>query len=366
MQDFLPSPDRPLVSAVIPTRGRPALLACAVRSALRQTWPRMEVLVVVDGPDAATTSQLDRVTDPRLRVVYLPECCGGAAARNAGVRAVRGDWIAFLDDDDEWHPEKIERQMAAAAANRDWFPIITCRVIAKSGCPASSGVPREPARGGGSSLTGVKQSPSASRVLPRRVYESPQAVADYLFCRNSLFDPGGLMQTSTLLVPRDLLLAIPFREELRMHQDWDWLIEATAHEGVGIVMVPRPLVIWHVEDGRDSVSRNASWQTSLDWIREIRPLISPRAFSSFVAVQCAWRAQRSGAGLRARLDILRAFLLEGHAEWRSLLHFLFFSVLPTRLRRSLRDHVSQDIDRGGLSLAFVREPAAATLRKSSV
>ncbi len=340
MQEYLSSPERPLVSAVIPTRGRPALLACAVRSALRQSWPRMEVIVVVDGCDAASTHQLEALADPRLRVICLPACAGGGAARNTGVRSARGDWIAFLDDDDEWHPEKIERQMAAVATNRDWFPIVTCRLIA--------------------------QSATASRVLPRRVYQTPQPVADYLFCRNGLFDSGGLMQTSTLMAPRDLLTAIPFREGLRMHQDWDWLIHAAAHEGVGIVMVPRPLVTWRVEDGRDSVSRNASWQTSLDWIREIRPLISPRAFSSFVAVQCAWRAQRSHARLRDRLDILRALLLEGRPEWRSLAHFLLFSVLPTRLRRSVRDHVSKDIDHGGLTLAFVREPAAAALRKSSV
>jgi glycosyltransferase involved in cell wall biosynthesis len=242
MRESLPSPDHPLVSAVIPTHGRPGLLACAVRSALHQTWPNMEVIVVVDGPDPATASQLEALADPRLRTVYLPEACGGGAARNAGVRAARGEWIAFLDDDDEWHPEKIGRQMAAVAKNRDWFPIVTCRLIAKSGHPASL-------------LAGMKQSSTASRVLPRRVYETPQPVADYLFCRTGLFDPGGLMQTSTLLAPRDLLLAIPFREGLRLHQDWDWLIRAAAHEGVGIVMVPKPLVTWRVEDGRDSVSR---------------------------------------------------------------------------------------------------------------
>lgn len=339
MNDYLPSPERPLVSAVIPTRNRPALLACAVRSALRQTWPRMEVIVVVDGPDLATELQLETLADPRLRTVFLPQTRGGSAARNAGVRAARGEWIAFLDDDDEWLPDKIERQMRAVNLSRDWFPIVSCRLIA--------------------------QSPSASRVLPRHPYREHDPVGDYLFCRKGLFDSGGLLQTSTLLAPRDLLLAIPFREEVTLHQDWDWLIHAASHEGVGVSMVSKPLVIWRVEDPRDSVSRNSSWQTSLAWIREVHSLISPRAYSSFIAVQCAWRAQRSGASLRERFDILCAFVLEGRPEWRSLLHFLFFSVLPTRLRRSLRDQIGKDVECGGLALAFVREPAPS-LRKSSV
>lgn len=340
MHDTLPPPERPLVSAVIPTRNRPALLAGAVRSALRQTWARLEVIVVVDGPDVATETQLEALSDPRLRVVFLPQSCGGCAARNAGVRAARGEWIAFLDDDDEWLPDKIERQMKAVAATREWFPVISCRLIA--------------------------QSPVASRVLPRRVYEAGESVGDYLFRRRSLLDSGGLLQTSTLLAPRDLLLAIPFREGLAMHQDWDWLLHAASHQGVEVSMVAKPLVVWRVEDERDSVGRNASWQTSLDWIREVRPLVSARAFSSFIAVQCAWRAQRSGAGLRPRFDILRALLVEGHPDWRTLAHFLFFSVLPTRLRRSLRGQIGRDVDRGGLTLTNGRKPAAAALRRTSI
>lgn len=330
--------DRPLVSAVIPTRDRPALLACAVRSALRQSWARLEVIVVVDGPDPATAAQLETLADPRLRTVLLPRPSGASAARNAGVRAARGEWIALLDDDDEWLPDKIERQMRAVADSRDWFPIVSCRLIA--------------------------QSPCAGRVLPRRVCHPLEAVADYLFCRPALFDSGGLLQTSTLLAPRDLLLAIPFREELRLHQDWDWIIRAASHLGVAVSMVEKPLVIWRVEGARESLSRSASWEASLAWIRELRPLISARAFSAFVAVQCAWRAQQSGAGPRARLDILRAFLFEGRPQWRSVFHFLFFSVLPTRLRRSLRDQVRRDVDRRGLSLAFARPTAAPALRKS--
>ena len=343
MPDLSSSADRTLVSAVIPTRGRPELLACAVRSALRQTWRCLEVIVVLDGPDAATESYLATAACHRVRTVILPEPAGGCAARNAGVRAASGDWVAFLDDDDEWMPDKIARQMRAVRESRAWFPVVTSRLIA--------------------------QSRTASRVLPPSVYDGSQPVADYLFCRSGLTDPGGLMQTSTLLASRDLLLAVPFRDGLRMHQDWDWIIRVTAYEGVGVVMVPKPLSVWRVEDTRSSVGRTPDWRFSLQWIRGIRRFISPRAFSSFIAMQCVLRARKAHAGLPGRLSILRAFLFEGRPQLRSSLHFFVFSVVPewlrTRLRDSLRAHRDPAESAGGLTLAFSRRPTPTPLRKTS-
>lgn len=343
MPDFPSSADRTLVSAVIPTRGRPELLACAVRSALRQTWRFLEVIVVLDGPDAETEAYLASLADRRVRSVMLPETLGGCAARNAGVRAARGEWIAFLDDDDEWTPDKIARQMRVVRESRAWFPVITSRLIA--------------------------QSPHSSRVLPPRVYDGSQPVADYLFCREGLGDSGGLMQTSTLLASRELLLAVPFRYGLRLHQDWDWIIRVTAYQGVSVLMVAKPLTVWRIDDHRASVGRSADWRFSLEWIRGIRRLISGRAFSSFVAVQCVWRARKAHAGPLGRLSILRAFLLEGRPQLRSAAHFFAFSVVPERLRELLRDLWNAGRDpaesAGGLSLAFSRRAARFPLRKTS-
>jgi glycosyltransferase involved in cell wall biosynthesis len=342
MPDYFSDASYPLVSAIIPTRGRPQLLLGAIRSAFRQTWPAIEVIVVVDGTDPETVAALEAISDQRLRVIVLPEPCGGSEARNVGVRLARGEWIAFLDDDDEWLAEKIEVQMRAAHAMPDWFPIVSCRLIA--------------------------QSPTTSRVLPVKAYEAPQAVADFLFCRSSLRDPGGVMQTSTLLAPRDLLIAIPFRVGLAMHQDWDWLIRAASYKGVGLFMVPQPLSIWRVEDDRATVSRLISWQLSLSWIRSVRTLISPRTFSWFVAVQCGSRAQRSHAGLRTGITLLHAFIREGTPEFRSFLSFLVFALVPAPLRRTLRDGFHKN--RGamdsapGLRLVYCRKPDASLFPRS--
>jgi glycosyltransferase involved in cell wall biosynthesis len=103
-----------LVSVVIPTLNRPKLLLRAIDSVLRQTHREIEVIVVVDRPDPETVAAIASVGDPRLQVFVNPHPLTAAAARNAGADRATGEWIAFLDDDDEWLPNKLESQLAFA------------------------------------------------------------------------------------------------------------------------------------------------------------------------------------------------------------------------------------------------------------
>src|SRR5271169_1867385 len=108
-------PASSLVSVIIPTLRRPTLLTRALASVFRQTWRELEVIVVVDGPDPDTIAILQTIDDPRLRVIINARSLTAAGARNAGMDHAKGEWIAFLDDDDEWLPEKLAKQMAYAA-----------------------------------------------------------------------------------------------------------------------------------------------------------------------------------------------------------------------------------------------------------
>jgi len=83
--------ERALVSVVIPTRGRPQWVVCAVTSALIQSYLCLEVIVVVDGPDPETVGALRGIDDERLRLIELTEPVGGSEARNVGVRAAGGE-----------------------------------------------------------------------------------------------------------------------------------------------------------------------------------------------------------------------------------------------------------------------------------
>jgi glycosyltransferase involved in cell wall biosynthesis len=98
------------VSVVIATHNRASLVKQAIDSVLAQTVPVREVLVVDDGSTDDTREQLLEYGD-RIRTFSIPQS-GASAARNHGMGAAEGQWIAFLDDDDVWLPAKIERQMA--------------------------------------------------------------------------------------------------------------------------------------------------------------------------------------------------------------------------------------------------------------
>jgi glycosyltransferase involved in cell wall biosynthesis len=103
-----------LVSVVIPTRNRPVLLRRTLDSILAQQSADLEV-IVVDDASTDETAEVAAAADPRrVRVLRNGDAEGVSAARNRGITAARGKWIAFCDDDDLWAPDKLARQVEAA------------------------------------------------------------------------------------------------------------------------------------------------------------------------------------------------------------------------------------------------------------
>jgi glycosyltransferase involved in cell wall biosynthesis len=102
--------DQPQVSVIIPTYNRSEFLRVAVGSALTQTLQDLEIIVVDDASEENTEEVISQFDDKRVRLIRHETNQGVSAARNSGVMNSRGKYIAFLDDDDEWFPEKIERQ----------------------------------------------------------------------------------------------------------------------------------------------------------------------------------------------------------------------------------------------------------------
>ncbi len=294
-----------MISVIVPTVNRPLLLIRAVNSALAQSAPDLEVVVVIDGPDPETIRLLNDVADSRLRAIQNPRSLGSAETRNVGIRAARGDWVAFLDDDDEWLSEKLELQLAAAGTAKH-FVIVSCLSYVVT--------------------------PLQRYIWPRRVYDNASPLDEYLFDRRSWFRGDVMLQCSSLLMPRELCLDLMFKPQ---HDDWDMLLRAVNAKGVKIITVGKPLVVHHTEDGRDTLGAGFDWRESLLWADNSRPLIGRRAYAGFCLTIVSPQAAKSGDFLAFFVLLYRAFRY-GHPRLIQLALYLGIWLVPMRRRQKLR------------------------------
>ncbi|HYH18721.1 MAG TPA: glycosyltransferase [Azospirillum sp.] len=293
------------VTVVIPTRHRPDLVTRAVESALAQTYGALEVVVVVDGPDPETAGRLNALGAPRLSVIELERNVGAAEARNVGVHRAKGAWIAFLDDDDHWMPEKIAVQMAARPAGVR-YPIMSCR------CQVPT------ARG--------------TYVWPRRLATPDDAIDEYLFVRRGLFKGETFATTSTLLIPRELLLRQPIPKS--MFDDWEWMITCSRIEGCRLITVPEVLAVHYTETDRVTLSTCFNIDRALGWAESMQTRMSPRAYASLLMQAVGGEAAARTAAARWR--ILRSVWRGGRPTPMALATYLMHSLMPVGLRRRMR------------------------------
>jgi glycosyltransferase involved in cell wall biosynthesis len=298
------------ISVVIPTRNRTELLKRAVASALAQTYERFEVIVVVDGPDDSTVGALSPMGDSRLRWTELPESRGGNHARNIGCRMAKGEWIAFLDDDDEWFPEKLSRQAALVAECKNQESlVVSCRF-----------------------LVGGRAGQSTR---PRRLIEEGESVGDYLYDRRSLFDGETSLNTSTLLVPKKIVEEVQFSPTVRKHQETDFLLRASDHYKIRVLFAKDPLAIWHWDGNRPAITNRGDWARSLEWIRSHRARLSRRAYSGFVLISLTSEAASQGAW-SAFFPIVREAFVFGSPTLVQIFRFCCMWLMPKGLRQRIR------------------------------
>ena len=298
----------PLVSVIIPTKNRPHLVARAVHSALTQSLHKIEVIVVVDGPDDTTLQVLNQINDPRLKVCTLSRHLGVSGARNVGIHEARSQWIAFLDDDDEWLPRKLEIQLQTALQSTYDYPIISCRIIAHT--------------------------PAGDFFWPLRFPRLNEFLSEYLICRRNPISGEGLILPTTIFTKKELLRRVPIKSEMGFYEDIDWLLRATTQEGVGVEFVSRtePLAICHMEEDLSRITTRLDWNHSLSWIQASRHMVTPRAYASFIMTRPALFASRQG-DRKAFLPLLH----EAYRYYRpgilDVLSYLGIWLIPQKAKR---------------------------------
>jgi glycosyltransferase involved in cell wall biosynthesis len=245
------------IAVVIPTQNRPTLLARAVRTVLSQTLPPREVLIILDDPSIETLAELSHWSSSPVRSLRLPVGSGPSDARNFGIQNTESEWVAFLDDDDEWLPRKLEVQAQAAYQSKWTYPIVCSRMLLRT--------------------------ESGDFIQPLRAPLPSEKIDEYLFCRKT-FAPGEtFLQTSNLFVSRALLRQVSFHSGQFMCEDTDWLLRAASVSGTGLEFIPEVLSIYHTEDGdRHTLSGSRDWRYVFGWIKENRHLLTGRAYSGAI------------------------------------------------------------------------------------
>jgi glycosyltransferase involved in cell wall biosynthesis len=232
----------PEVTVVVPTHNRRDLLQLTLRTVLGQRDVELEVVVVDDGSTDDTAPVVAGVADHRVRLLRHDTPRGVSAARNRGIAEASGDWVAFVDDDDLWAPDKLARQLRSARrTGRDWAYAGAVKVDAAQRL-----------------LNGGKPPPDPDEVMARVARWNPM--------------PGGC---SNVIVSRALLRrAGPFDRQLINLADWElWIRLARAGGPPG--MVRSPLVGYRQHGGNRSldtglIRREAHlierrYGTALDW-----------------------------------------------------------------------------------------------------
>jgi glycosyltransferase involved in cell wall biosynthesis len=217
------------ISVIIPAYNSEQTIRRALDSVLNQTRPPEEIIVVDDG-SMDKTAEAVRAYGEKVRLIRQ-ENAGVSVARNTGITAAAGDWIAFLDADDEWLPEKLQRQTYHLARHPELRWTYGNFYLAKPN--------REP-------LTPAHVSSKVTERLNDQTFD------DYLLA----YTAGSYAWTSVLIINRDVFAKTGlFEPGMRRAQDNDlWFRIAYQYPAVGYL--PEPLAIYHLDTPHSSTKIN--------------------------------------------------------------------------------------------------------------
>ncbi|MFL2100933.1 glycosyltransferase family 2 protein [Desemzia sp. FAM 23991] len=259
--------NEPLISVIVPTFDRPIFLRRAIESVIKQDYKNIEIVVVVDGFSNGTAEYIEqakKTSNIKIKLVQTNIKVGGSEARNIGVKLADGELIALLDDDDEWFTDKLSSQIKLINKNHlslnDDFLCFTSLERYKN------------------------KNQKKYDKLPNVNYKESgkTTIASYLFEIKGLKNIG-FIQTSTVLVPKHIIIETPFTKGLIKHQDWDWLLKVDNNHQLTIVQVEDPKIIYHSDVPKDTrVGYVNRWKFTEEWLEKHKAFFTKLAYESFI------------------------------------------------------------------------------------
>ena len=269
----------PEVSVIIPAYNRESSVVPALRSALGQTLDDIEIIVVDDGSTDNTRGVVAGVGDPRVRCISNDANTGPAMARNRGLDAASGEFVAFLDSDDSWNPEKLERQLACFEKATDDVQAVCCAFRVRH---AGSG-----------------------RVVERHPDKNESRV-------RKMLDVCSVAPGTTMLARRTVFSDIGNQEPgLRQFEDWDWLIRYLRKYTLLVMDDVLATVSMHKGPAPESVKRQTERLFALRR-RDVAEQFGKRGLNRFHAsmhIEYAVACVRSGRYMNGAAAVMRAALL---------------------------------------------------------
>lgn len=244
------------VSVIIPSYQRRAEVMRAVHSALSQTMPPLEVIVINDGPDPEKEALLSSFGDARLRFVEAERRANVSSTRNKGLQLAVGDWIALLDDDDVWLPTKLAKQFKA---------------LTDSGLSAAI-------------IGGVERvhTPEGNLVFrPTRIPPGPVSADQVLFSR------FGGVHTSTLLAPAALFSKYRFNETSERHEDWEWMLKAGQDL---LILIPHEVICERWLTPGEGLTRPGGFAYTWNWYLRNYELMTQQSRGRFLVTVLSRKA----------------------------------------------------------------------------
>lgn len=271
-------------SIVIPAYNASESITTTLDCVAAQTYRNFEVIIIDDkSNDAEALAALvqgERYRDLEINLVLSQEKLNGAGARNKGIDLATGDFISFLDADDEWRADKlmeaVKKIQELEAQGRSRYVIF--------------------------SQVNIIQDGSFLKVMPMQPVAKQETVAEYLFgCY-------GFIQTSTIVLKREYAAEIKFDTRYKRHQDYDFCIRAD-RLGFDFVMIEQPLTNYHLITTYGSKHKGESVDYSHFWLDSMKPHLTQRDIHTYKAYKLPLRYKMDGKSLLASVSFARYFFL---------------------------------------------------------
>lgn len=212
----------PKISVIIPTYNRCQTLHRCIQSVLEQSFQDLELVIVNDGSTDNTASYLSNINDQRIKAINLEQNRGGNYARNKGIEASNGDFLAFCDDDDYWLEDKLEKQYVLLEAES--IDLCYCGI----------------------------NTYTHDGTLKQYTFHGPK----YKDLHKAIMDDNFIGAISSVIVRKSLVTEVGgFDPALPALQDWDLFIKLMAR-GCTVKGLNQPLVNYTIVDEKRSITCN--------------------------------------------------------------------------------------------------------------